>query len=136
MTPIAKCAGFLSALTASVLVLAACGSGDQDSARAAASAFMRAARDPAPALCDVVSARFLRERTGKSGAAALASCRKTARGDAGKINRAIPEGVEVTSVSVDGSTALARLDARGERTGFLRLVKEDGRWKVDGADPP
>ena len=97
---------------------------------------MQAARDPDPALCDVVSARFLRERTGKSGAAALASCRRTARADAGKVNRAIPEGVEVTSVTVDGDTALARLDARGERTGFLRLVKEDGRWKVDGADPP
>ncbi len=123
----------LAALLAAAAAIAGCGSTpDEDAVKTAALAFFAGARNPTPKLCDVLSAEFLRVRTGSEGAKALARCRQSAEKARGKVNDRIPANVEITKVTIDGRTATAEAQAAGQRAAILRMVKERGEWKVDG----
>jgi hypothetical protein len=118
---------------AAAAAAAGCGSdANEESVRQAAQAFFNGARNPTPKFCDVLSREFLRVRTGSEGAKALARCRESAAKARGRVNDNIPANVEITSVTIAGSTATARAEAAGQRPAVLRLVKEGGAWKVDG----
>lgn len=120
-----------------MVAAAGCGEDPNEAAvRSAATAFFKGARTPSPELCDVLSAEFLRLRTGAQDAAkALARCRQSALRARGKTNDRIPASVEITSVSIDGARATARAEAAGQRPAIVRLVREGGAWKVDGEGP-
>ena len=110
---------------------------DQDQAKAAVADFLQESVHPSGKLCDVVSQRTIEQRTGLTRDAALAKCRENAdkAGQAGRSGNSLPRGLQVTDVTITGTTGTVRATAPGQGGGTFRVVKESGRWKVDSTAP-
>lgn len=109
--------------------LASCG-GESDRKRIEDAIVAKFASDDAAACTDHATERFLEQLEGARGRAAVEVCKRSA-GDPGSVARS----VELSSLTIDGGRATARVAIDGSRldgqTPTLRLVEEDGEWKLD-----
>jgi hypothetical protein len=88
------------------------------------------ASDPSdPDACALVTQRFKEEASGQTGTAADDACRSQTEESGDQ-----PEDVEVDNVEVDGDNATADVTGEDGETVTVRLVNEDGTWKVDGSE--
>jgi hypothetical protein len=123
------------ALAPGVLAVAGCGgNSDADAAKTAVNTFIETGRHPTAKLCDVISQRFIEERTHLQGQAALEKCRTNAAkaGAAGR-GATFPANIKLTDVKVTGGKADVTATAPGQKSGVFHMVKEGGKWKVDSA---
>ena len=120
------------ALTATALVLAACGGSDEEDVQNAVKGFASAVKDKDYGkACDTITADA---RTALEGAAP---------GDTGcegvlkQVNEAggleglpsNPDDIEFDKTEIKGDTATVKL--KGDETGDTQMKKEDGEWKLD-----
>ncbi|MCW2995316.1 MAG: hypothetical protein JWQ18_2811 [Conexibacter sp.] len=107
----------LSMLALAVLALPACGgsggSSDEDQIRQVVT---ESAKTPAK-LCEDLAAAPLKAIGGK------AKCTQLAKGQKGA-------DVKIGTVAVKGDTAIVKAAGAGSGTGDIKLVKEDGDWKI------
>lgn len=75
--------------------------------------------------CDLFTDRLKEEASGLQGAEADDACREGT-----PVTDTAEEDLTIESVEVDGSTARAEIDVRGDQA-TVRLVEEDGDWLVD-----
>jgi len=115
------------------LALAACGSDDKEQVNQTVRDFVKATntRDT-KAFCDeLVSQQFLEQSTGAKGDKARNACHTQL-----KSLKNLKVGLDkIKSTKVDGDKATVRavLSAQGQKQDqVLRLVKEDGDWKLAG----
>ena len=115
------------------LALAACGSNDKEQVNQTVRDFVKAtnSRDT-KAFCDeLVSQQFLEQSTGAKGDKARDACHTQL-----KSLKSLKVGLDkIKSTKVDGDKATVRavLSAQGQKQDqVLRLVKEDGDWKLAG----
>jgi hypothetical protein len=88
------------------------------------------AADPSdPNACALVTQRFKEEASGQTGTAADDACRSQTEASGDQ-----PEDVEVDNIEVDGDNATADVTGEDGETVTVRLVNEDGTWKVDGSE--
>ncbi len=116
-------------LIASVFVLAACGSSDNDESQIE-EAVETSATSTDPADCKKLTTQnFMEQTTQSEGSEAVKTCEKEASNDEGA------EDATVSNVEVDGSKASADVALTGG--GFdgqeveVALVKEDDQWKLN-----
>jgi hypothetical protein len=121
-----------------VALLVACGGsgskGSGDDSAAVAAAVKQAAANTDPASCTrLETQRFMEQNELVKGKAALQRCREHAKDVAGN-----PRTTNVSGVKIDGSVARARAAFEGGdldgQTIDLRLVKQQGHWKLDHID--
>jgi hypothetical protein len=124
------------ALAVAAVGLAGCGGSNRGSGEsgAVAAAIKRASATTDPADCTrLETQRFLDQAELANGQAAVKSCRDDARDGSGN-----PRATNVSNVTVAGGTAHARAAFQGGdldgQVLNLRLVKQDGRWKLDHMD--
>ena len=98
---------------------------DEDKVRDVVTEFGEKLNDPA--VCDLVSQRYLEEVSGQTGQAAVDACRTDVE-ESGEA----PIDVEITSVEINGDRATVQAEADGE-TGTFELVNEDGEWLIDNS---
>jgi hypothetical protein len=108
-------------LALSMLALSACGGSDEDSDEDEVRSITRLVIANDAAACDSMTERLLDGTTGS-----LRKCKEAARQSEPRT------GVHVKSVAVRGDTATANYASRTSAISQLRLVKQDGDWKVDG----
>jgi Domain of unknown function (DUF4878) len=126
----------LPALLATVaLVLAACGGGgdDKDEAEQTVRDFVKATNDrDTETFCgELASQEFLEQSTGAKGDQAQEECRRQLEA----IQGLEVELVRIRETKIDGdrATVTAVIESQGAPTPqTLRLVKEDGDWKLAG----
>jgi hypothetical protein len=88
------------------------------------------ASDPSdPDACALVTQRFKEESSGQTGTAADDACRTQTEQSGDQ-----PEDVEIDNIEVNGDTATADVTGEDGETVTIRLVFEDGVWKVDGSN--
>ena len=123
-------------LAATALVLAACGGDDKADVEQTVRDFVSVSREPDPEMfCgEILSRELVEQTTGATGDNAEDQCRRQLEGAKG-VNA---ELVEIRRTEIDGDAATVRAVIRAQgrsRTQTLRLVKEDGRWKLSGGAP-
>lgn len=112
------------------LALAACGASESDEDKIT-DVIEKSAESTDPADCErLATQNFLEQVELSQGAEAVKSCEENTEDDDEEA-----EGVEVSNVKVDGSTATARVAITGGsfdgQTAEMKVVEEDGDWKVD-----
>jgi hypothetical protein len=112
------------------LVLAACGGSESDEDKVR-DVIEKTASSTDPADCERLGTqKFLEQVEFSEGAEAVKSCEENAEDDEDET-----EEVEVSDVKVDGSTATAKVAITGGgfdgQTAEMKVVEEDGDWKVD-----
>jgi Domain of unknown function (DUF4878) len=120
------------------LALGACGGGDdsdREEAERTVRDFVRATseRDAGRFCGDLVAQAYLERSTGAKGDAARQECRRQLR----EMAAVKLELVRIRDVTIDGDRATVRavIRAQGEnQRQELRLVKEDGDWRLSGRD--
>lgn len=116
------------------LGIAGCGGSDNGESAAVTAAIKRASATTDPADCTrLLTQRFVDQTELADGKAALKSCRDDAHDGSGNAR-----STTVSNVTVAGATAHARAafeggDLDGQALN-LRLVKQNGRWKLDHMD--
>jgi hypothetical protein len=123
-------------LAVTALALAACGGDDKEDVEQTVRDFVSVSRDPDPDMfCgEILSQELLEQTTGATGDNAEDQCRRQLE-DAKRVNA---ELVEIRRTEIDGDDATVRAVIRAQgrsQTQTLRLVKEDGRWKLSGGAP-
>lgn len=127
-----------TALLLGGLALGACGGDDatdREQAERTVRDFVRATseRDAGRFCGDLVAQAYLERSTGAKGDAARQECRRQLREMAG----VELELVRIHEVEIDGESATVRavIRTQGEnQRQELRLVKEDGDWRLSGRD--
>jgi hypothetical protein len=114
----------------------ACGGDDKEDVEQTVRDFVSVSREPdADMFCgEILSQELLEQTTGATGDNAEEQCRRQLEGAKG-VNA---ELVEIRRTEIDGDDATVRAVIRSQgtpRTQTLRLVKEDGRWKLSGGAP-
>jgi hypothetical protein len=114
----------------------ACGGDDKEDVEQTVRDFVSVSREPdADMFCgEILSQELLEQTTGATGDNAEEQCRRQLEGAKG-VNA---ELVEIRRTEIDGDDATVRAVIRAQgrpRTQTLRLVKEDGRWKLSGGAP-
>ena len=123
-------------LAVTALALAACGGDDKDDVEQTVRDFVSVSREPDPDMfCgEILSQELLEQTTGATGDNAEDQCRRQLEGAQG-VNAELVE-IKRTEIDGDDATVEAVIRAQGDsRTQTLRLVKEDGRWKLSGGAP-
>ena len=123
-------------LAVTALALAACGGDDKEDVEQTVRDFVSVSREPDPDMfCgEILSQELLEQTTGATGDNAEDQCRRQLEGAKG-VNAELVE-IKRTEIDGDDATVEAVIRAQGEsRTQTLRLVKEDGRWKLSGGAP-
>jgi hypothetical protein len=123
-------------LAVTALALAACGGDDKKDVEQTVRDFVSVSRDPDPDMfcSEILSQELLEQTTGATGDNAEDQCRRQLEGAKG-VNA---ELVEIRRTEIDGDDATVRAVIRAQgrsHTQTLRLVKEDGRWKLSGGAP-
>jgi hypothetical protein len=123
-------------LAVTALALAACGGDDKEDVEQTVRDFVSVSRDPDPDMfCgEILSQELLEQTTGATGDNAEDQCRRQLE-DAKGVNA---ELVEIRRTEIDGDNATVRAVIRAQgrsQAQTLRLVKEDGRWKLSGGAP-
>jgi hypothetical protein len=123
-------------LAVTALALAACGGDDKEDVEQTVRDFVSVSRDPDPDMfCgEILSEELLEQTTGATGDNAEDQCRRQLE-DAKGVNA---ELVEIRRTEIDGDNATVRAVIRAQgrsQAQTLRLVKEDGRWKLSGGAP-
>ena len=114
----------------------ACGGDDKEDVEQTVRDFVSVSREPDPDMfCgEILSQELLEQTTGATGDNAEEQCRRQLEGAKG-VNA---ELVEIRRTEIDGDDATVRAVIRAQgrsQTQTLRLVKEDGRWKLSGGAP-
>ncbi len=115
------------------LALTACGKSDKEQVNQTLRDFVKAtnSRDTTKFCDELVSQQFLEQSTGAKGGKARDACHKQL-----KSLKNLKVGLDkISSTKVDGdkATVKAVLSAQGQKQDqVLRLVKEDGHWKLAG----
>jgi pSer/pThr/pTyr-binding forkhead associated (FHA) protein len=99
---------------------------DEDKVRAVVTEFGETIDDPA--VCDLLTQRFIEEITGSTGSEAVDACRTDVEENPGE-----PAEVTINSVEIDGDTATVQAEAEGQ-AGTFNLVKQDGEWLIDSTE--
>ena len=101
-------------------------SSDEDKIRDVVTEFGANVDDPA--VCDLVTQRFLEESSGQVGEAAVAACQSDV-----VASEEVPVDIEIKNVDINGDRATVTAEADGE-PGTLTLEKQDdGDWLIDDA---
>jgi len=123
----------VAALLGAAFTLAACGGGDGSGGESAekeiAVTLEKVLEDPDPVDCRTLQTkRFLEQTKRNTGETSLEACEHYAREDSS-------DSIEVSDVSVDGSSARAKVTyvdgAIGGASLLVGLVADDDGWKVD-----
>jgi ketosteroid isomerase-like protein len=124
------------ALICLLVAVSGCGGGDDKSdAEQTVRDFVQATRTrDADKFCDdLVTEEFLEQSIGATGDKAKESCKREFKNLSGL--RVDLVRIEKTKLDGDHATVTAVLDRQGQRlTQELRLKKEDGDWKLAGAN--
>ena len=124
------------ALICLLVALSGCGGGnDKADAEQTVRDFVQATRErDADKFCDdLVTEEFLEQTIGATGDKAKESCKREFKNLSGL--RVELVRIEKTKLDGDHATVTAVLERQGQRlTQELRLKKEDGDWKLAGAD--
>ena len=124
------------ALICLLVALSGCGGGnDKSDAEQTVRDFVQATRErDADKFCDdLVTEEFLEQTIGATGDKAKESCKREFKNLSGL--RVELVRIEKTKLDGDHATVTAVLERQGQRlTQELRLKKEDGDWKLAGAD--
>jgi hypothetical protein len=120
-----------AAILALVFGLVACGGSDESDEDKVVETIETAATSTDPTVCEETQTlAFVEQTTGASGKKAEKQCEEEAEAGENK-----PDSVEVSKVEVDGGSATAEAEFKGgdldAQTLELRLVEEDGDWKLD-----
>jgi hypothetical protein len=123
-------------LAVTALALAACAGDDKEDVEQTVRDFVSGSRDPDPDMVcgEILSQELLEQTTGATGDNAEDQCRRQLE-DAKGVNA---ELVEIRRTEIDGDNATVRAVIRAQgrsQAQTLRLVKEDGRWKLSGGAP-
>jgi ketosteroid isomerase-like protein len=124
------------ALICLLVAVSGCGGGnDKSDAEQTVRDFVQATRErDADKFCDdLVTEEFLEQTIGATGDKAKESCKREFKNLSGL--RVELVRIEKTKLDGDHATVTAVLQRQGQRlTQELRLKKEDGDWKLAGAD--
>jgi ketosteroid isomerase-like protein len=124
------------ALICLLVAVSGCGGGnDKSDAEQTVRDFVQATRErDADKFCDdLVTEEFLEQTIGATGDKAKESCKREFKNLSGL--RVELVRIEKTKLDGDHATVTAVLERQGQRlTQELRLKKEDGDWKLAGAD--
>jgi hypothetical protein len=124
------------ALICLLVAVSGCGGGnDKADAEQTVRDFVQATRErDADKFCDdLVTEEFLEQSIGATGDKAKESCKREFKNLSGL--RVELVGIEKTKLDGDHATVTAVLERQGQRlTQELRLKKEDGDWKLAGAN--
>jgi ketosteroid isomerase-like protein len=124
------------ALICLLVAVSGCGGGnDKADAEQTVRDFVQATRErDADKFCDdLVTEEFLEQTIGATGDKAKESCKREFKNLSGL--RVELVRIEKTKLDGDHATVTAVLERQGQRlTQELRLKKEDGDWKLAGAD--
>ena len=123
-------------LAVTALTPTACGGDDKEDVEQTVRDFVSVSREPdADMFCgEILSQELLEQTTGATGDNAEDQCRRQLEGAQG-VNAELVE-IKRTEIDGDDATVQAVIRAQGRsRTQTLRLVKEDGRWKLSGGAP-
>jgi hypothetical protein len=120
------------ALTATALLLAACGASDEEDVQSAVKGFASAVKDKDYGkACETITADARKAlegaAPGDSGCEGVIKQVNEAGGLEGLPSN--PDDIEFDKTEVNGDTATVKL--KGDETGDTRMKKEDGEWKLD-----
>jgi len=120
------------ALTATALLLAACGPSDEEDVQSAVKGFASAVKDKDYGkACETITADARKAlegaAPGDSGCEGVIKQVNEAGGLEGLPSN--PDDIEFDKTEVNGDTATVKL--KGDETGDTRMKKEDGEWKLD-----